>query len=157
MTRMERRHTNSKLWPRTFERRASSVPQRARRWLLMNSINIAMLLLLAGLVGLVVGTGYGSRPTWPAPIVFYATSTGAAIACILSLLRPTKQTRLAGILGVLATAVMRGTSYLIQGTDTGLRIGAAVGAYLLVAGLAIIAIAQAFGESLGGGHGRWGS
>jgi len=106
-------------------------------------------------MGLIIGTANGSRPVWPAPIVFYITTSGALLATIFALTHPAKQTRIAAVLGVMAASALRGASYFVQGTDAGLRIAAAVGAYLIVLGLAVIVLAQAFGESISGGHGRW--
>lgn len=142
-------------WPARLERRAANRRQRALRWFGQHAITIGMIHLGFGVLGLIIGTWAGSRPSWPAPIVFILTSIGALLAVCHALIRPARQTRLAAVLGGLAVAVLRGTSYLIDGGNGGYVFAAAVGAYLMVAGYAIMVIAQSFGETLGGRHGRW--
>lgn len=150
----ERRVTSTD-WPQELDRRAASRAERIGRWAMKHAFTFAFLALGWGLMGLIIGTANGSRPVWPAPIVFYFTSGGALLATMHALVKPMKQTRIAAVLGVMAASALRGASYFVQGTDTGLRIAAAVGAYLIVLGLAVIVLAQAFGESISGGHGRW--
>lgn len=142
-------------WPHDLDRRASTRWERIARWAMRHAYTFAFLTLGWGLMGLIIGTANGSRPVWPAPIIFYFTTGGALAATMHALIRPAKQTRIAAVLGVMAASALRGASYFVQGSDAGLRIAAAVGAYLIVLGLAVIVLAQAFGESLSGGHGRW--
>lgn len=152
-------------WPIEMERRDQHITPWSRvvRVTVEHAISAAMIILLFGTIGLVVGTSYGSRPAWPAPIVFYATSIGAIIALIHALVKPARQPRIAAVLGVLATAALRGAAFMLQvvgiGPDDaarqGLVVAAAAGAYLIALGLGVIVISQAFGETIGGSHRKW--
>lgn len=164
MPTIERRVTDVP-WPAEMERRERhlAIRERMLRIAFSHAISGAMVVLLFGTIGLVVGTLYGSRPAWPAPIVFYVTSVGAILALIHALVRPARQPRIAAVLGVLATAALRGAAFMLQvvgiGADdadrTGLVVAAAVGAYLIAIGLGIIVVSQAFGETIGGSHRKW--
>lgn len=130
-------------------------PTRVLAFISRHAITSANILIALGLVGLIVGTSYGSRPAWPAPVVFYATAGGALLATIHAIVRPMKQTRIAAVAGTGAACALRGASYLLQSSDAGLRLGAAVGAYLIAVGLVIIVVAISFGETLAGTHRVW--
>lgn len=159
---VERRQRSIK-WPKALERRAhlkEALPVQSRRTRLISfatrhSITTGMWFTLFGLIGLVVGTAYGSLPGWPAPVVFYATTAGAILATMHAIVRPMKQPRIAAVLGTLAAGALRGIAYAVQAPDVGLRLGAAVGAYLITVGFGIIIIALAAGETMSGEHRTW--
>lgn len=150
-------------WPREMERRTPhlTIRERLLRAACEHAISTAMAVLLLGTIGLVVGTAYGSRPAWPAPFVFYVTAFGTIGALIHALVRPARQPRIAAVLGVITTGGLRGTAFALQGLGVGdadrqgLVLAAVAGAYLMVVGLGMIVISQAFGETIGGSHRKW--
>lgn len=146
-------------WPIEAEKRAPGLRNKVRRWwhnwVADHMLNVGIFTMMVGLIGLIVGTANGSRPSWPAPVVFIIMSIVSIGACVLALIVQEREPRIGAIVFVFMTGSVRGVSFALDIDNDGLHVAGAVGAYAISGGLAIFLLSVMAGVPVSGKRRAW--